>query len=211
MPATQAEPATALPTATLPVPIQSPLSTTETVTATTTLTAVIAAMEDELPVICTQETDIALASYPDLQPVMGCATGPAIFDPIGINEFGTEPPFDRFMLWFSHELQIYTMLPDKRWQAYADTWTEDQPTFACNPLGGEEASPPLPRRGFGKLWCESAELQTMMGTVAKEERLCQHTVLQPFQYGRLLACYEDATIRYFRIMDDGSWDQMLVQ
>lgn len=195
----------ALPTAMVTMAAQSP------VTPTRVLTAAVAAMDDELALACTQETDIALASYPELHQLMGCALGPAIFDPVGINEFGAEPPFDRFMLWFSHEVQIYTLLPDKRWQVYADSWTEDQPTFACNPLGGEETSPPLPRRGFGKLWCESAELQTIMGTVAKEERLCQHTVLQPFQRGRLLACYEDATIRYFRIMDDGSWDQMLVQ
>jgi len=200
----------ALPTATVTMAAQSPVTPTQVLTATTTPT-VAAAMAEELALACTQETDIALASYPDLHQLMGCALGPAIFDPVGINEFGTEPPFDRFMLWFSHEVHIYTLLPDKRWQAYADTWTEEQPTFACNPMGGAEESPPLPRRGFGKLWCENAELQAAMGTVAKEERLCQHTVLQPFQYGRLLACYEDATIRYFRIMDDGSWDQLLVQ
>ncbi len=205
----------ALPTATLPAPAQSPITgsvaATQTLSQSTSLTAAVAAMEDDLPLVCTQETDIALATFPDLEQLMGCALGPAIFDPVGINEFGTEPPFDRFMLWFSPEVQIYTLLPNKQWQVYADTWTEEQPTFACNPLGGEATSPPLPRRGFGKLWCESTELQTIMGTVAKEERLCQHTVLQPFQNGRLLACYEDATIRYFRIMNDGSWDQMLVQ
>lgn len=161
--------------------------------------------------MCTAETDIALASYPDLQALMGCALGPAIFDPVAINEFGEDPDFDRFMLWFSHELQIYVLRPDKSWQVYGDTWTEDEPTFACNPLGGEATSPPLPRRGFGKLWCQEQELQTVMGTVAKEERLCQHTVLQSFDQGRLLACYEDATIRYIRIMDDGSWDQVLVR
>lgn len=160
---------------------------------------------------CTQEADIALANYPDLQALMGCALGPAIFDPVAINEFGPGPDFDRFMLWFSHEGKIYVLRPDKAWQAYPDTWTEDQPTFACNPLDSEATSPPLPRRGFGKLWCEHQELQTMMGTITKEERLCQHTVLQPFQNGRLLACYEDATIRYFRVMDDQSWDQVLVR
>ena len=40
----------------------------------------------------------------------------------------------------------------------------------------------------------------------KEERLCQHSVLQRFSSGRLLACFEDATIRYFRILDNHTWD-----
>lgn len=197
-----------LPTVT-PTPLaQSPMpTTTQALTGTTPITA--AGVAAATP--CTQEADIALANYPDLQVLMGCALGPALFDPVAINEFGPGPDFDRFMLWFSHELQIYVLRPDKSWQAYPDNWTEDQPTFACNPLDGEATSPPLPRRGFGKLWCEEAGLQELMGMVMREERLCQHTVLQPFQNGRLLACYEDATIRYFRVMNGGSWDQVLVR
>ena len=50
-----------------------------------------------------------------------------------------------------------------------------------------------------------------MGLVEREERLCQHTVTQRFQQGRLIACYEDATIRFFRVMDDGTWDQVLTR
>lgn len=205
--AAAAAPVSVLPTATATTVVQSPITASGAITTSTAVTAVDAAASPA----CAQETDIALANYPQLQQLMGCALGPAIFDPVAINEFGTGPDFDRFMLWFSHEGQIYVLQPNKSWQAYPDTWTEDQPTFACNPLGGEPASPPLPRRGFGKLWCEHEELQTVMGQVAKEERLCQHTVLQPFEKGRLLACYEDATIRYFRVMDDQSWDQVLVR
>ncbi|MBX3012465.1 MAG: hypothetical protein KF832_13200 [Caldilineaceae bacterium] len=201
--------AAALPTATPASLAASPLlTTTQGLTETVTVTAATVATP---PLDCTEDADIALASYPDLEALMGCALGPAIFEPVAINEFGEGPDFTRFMLWFSQELQIYVLRPDQSWQAHPDTWTEDQPTFACNPFGGEAASPPLPRRGFGKLWCEEPALQEMMGTVAREERLCQHTVLQPFQQGRLLACYEDATIRYIRIMDDGTWAQSLVQ
>lgn len=199
---------TPLPTATPTALLQSPITTAAQAITNTTAVTTAGVAEG---VTCSQEADIALTNYPDRQQLMGCALGPAIFDPVAINEFGPGPDFDRFMLWFGHEQQIYVLRPDKRWQTYPDTWTEDQPTFACNPLGGEAASPPLPRRGFGKLWCQEAGLQELMGTIVKEERLCQHTVLQPFQNGRLLACYEDATIRYFRVMDDGAWDQVLVR
>jgi hypothetical protein len=160
---------------------------------------------------CELSVDVALLSYPDLASYLGCPLADASFDPVAINEFGTGPEFDRFMLWFSSENQIYVLLPNKVWQVYPDTWTEEQPTFTCNPLDGEATSPPLPRRGFNKVWCTVEGLQAAMGTVEREERLCQHTVTQPFEQGRLIACYEDATIRFFRIMDNGAWDQVLTR
>jgi hypothetical protein len=156
---------------------------------------------------CAVETNLDLVGYPDLEKVMGCATGPANNDPVAIDEFGDADPIDRFMLWFGDEKKIYVLLPDGSYKTYDDTWEEGKdPTFSCNPLGGEEKSPPLPRRGFGKLWCSQPELQKVLGTVPREERLCQYAVLQRFETGRLLACFEDATIRYFRLLDDGKWD-----
>jgi hypothetical protein len=156
---------------------------------------------------CEVESSLDLVGYPNLEQQMGCATEAAIVDPIAINEFGAAQPADRYMLWFSHEGMIYVLLPDSTYQTFEDTWDEaTDPTFPCNPPGGEEDSPPLPRRGFGKLWCEHPEFQEVLGLVPREERLCQYSVLQRFQTGRLLACFEDGTIRYFRILDDGTWD-----
>ena len=67
------------------------------------------------------------------------------------------------------------------------------------------------RRGFGKLWCSVESVRLALGTIDSEERLCQHAVVQRFEQGRLLACFEDATIRYFRVLDDGTWDMEMVQ
>jgi len=160
---------------------------------------------------CLIESDLDLAGYPELQDQMGCAVEQATYDDVAINEFGEGPDFNRFMLWFSNSEQIFVLLPNQTWEAFPDTWSEDQPEISCNPLDGEATSPPLPRRGFGKLWCEVPELQELMGTIVREERLCQNAVTQQFEAGRLLACFEDATIRYFRILDDGSWDMVFVQ
>lgn len=197
-----------------PLPITNPITSTAPMTAAASsgLTATLpAATPVALATDCETEADIALASYPDLIALMGCAVQAASFDPVAINEFGPGPDYDRFMLWFSSENQIYVLLPSKVWERYPDTWSEEQETFSCNPLAGEPTSPPLPRRGFGKLWCSIEGLQATMGLVEREERLCQHTVTQPFQLGRLIACYEDATIRFFRVMDDGTWDQVLTR
>ncbi len=160
---------------------------------------------------CELDYDLDLAGYPDLQAKLGCAIAETNNSPVAINEFGVGPDYNRFMLWFSDSSQIYVLLPDQTWQSYADTWVEGQPELSCNPLNGPPSSPPLPRRGFGKLWCTVDGLQETLGTIDREERLCQHTVVQRFEQGVLLACFEDATIRYFRLLDDGSWDLMMVQ
>jgi hypothetical protein len=178
---------------------------------TTTTTQTITSSALITPTNCSIEADLDLAGYPDLSQRLGCALAAATFDRVGINEFGEGPDFERFMLWFEAEQQIYVLRPEGRWQAYPDTWSEEQPEFSCNPLGGEESSPPLPRRGFGKLWCSDPEIQSTMGTIAREERACQHSVTQRFVQGRLVACYEDATIRYIRLLEDGRWDTVLAR
>ena len=160
---------------------------------------------------CDIEISIDLAGYANLEDEMGCPLGPAAFDPIAVNEFGPGPDFDRFMLWFSTDQLIYVLLPDSQWRTYPDIWTEDMPLFACNPMQEEPTSPPLPRRGFGKVWCEDEEVRQQLGLIIREERLCQHAALQPFEHGRMLACYEDDTVRYFMLLNDKTWRVDFVQ
>lgn len=165
----------------------------------------------EVETQCEIDISIDLAGYANLEEELGCPLSSAITDPIGINEFGPGPDFDRFMLWFGHEQQIYVLFAESGWQTYADDWTEEMPIFACNPMGDEPTSPPLPRRGFGKVWCEHEDVRQNLGLIIREERLCQHAVLQPFEQGRMLACYEDDTVRYFMLLNDGSWRVEFVQ
>jgi hypothetical protein len=184
---------------------QATAGVTATVSSNGT-TAVFTPLEVDEGMQCDIESHIDLAGYPNLEQVLGCPTGEGKTDPVAINEFGEGPEYDRFMLWFSDTREIYVLFPDGTWQPFEDTWVEGDPTFSCNPLEGEPDSPPLPRRGFGKLWCSDPYLQETLGTIPREERLCQHSVTQPFADGRLLACFEDATIRYFRLLDDNTWD-----
>lgn len=158
---------------------------------------------------CAVEPNLDLAGYPELESTMGCALSPARSDPVGFNEFGPGPDFDRFMLWLSWESNIYSLLPDGRSEVFADTWHEELPEYTCNPTPREPASPPLPRRGFGKVWCENAGIRDSMGLTAVEERLCQHAVTQEFEHGRVIACFEDATIRYFKLFNDQTWQAFL--
>lgn len=197
-----------------PAPGEEPLPATPVAIATPALPAtptisIPQVVENEGG--CALEYDLDLAGYPDLQAKLGCAIAATDNSPVAINEFGEGPDYNRFMLWFSNSNQIYVLFPDQTWQSYADTWDEAQPELTCNPLNGPPSSPPLPRRGFGKLWCTVDGLQETLGAIEREERLCQHTVVQRFEQGLLLACFEDATIRYFRLLDDGRWDLETVQ
>ncbi len=190
------------------VTVDTAASPSPTVTvASASGTAVYAPLEVEEGAGCAIESNLDLAGYPDLEERMGCAVEEAGLDAVAINEFGAAQPTDRFMLWLSVENLIYVLFPDGQYKTFADTWDEaTDPTFSCNPGGWEEDSPPLPRRGFGKVWCSDPVVREALGPVAREERLCQHSVLQRFANGRLLACFEDATVRYFRLRDDLTWD-----
>ncbi len=172
------------------------------------------AESSEAEPVCEKEIALDLVGHPqyaELIDQLGCPLDAASLDPVAINEFGPGPEFDRFMLWFSTDAQIYVLKPDRSWASFADTWTEDDAEILCNPTDDPMTSPPLPRRGFGKLWCADEAIQETMGTIIREERLCQHTVLQDFEQGQLLGCFEDATIRYLQLFTDGTWDMKFVQ
>lgn len=186
-----------------PVTPSAPAATPTVPNGTAVLTPLVV---DETPSECEIESNLDLAGYLDIEERMGCAVALAKFDPVAINEFGEGPDYDRFMLWFGAEGNIYVLLPDGTYAVYPDEWQEGDPTFTCNPTEDDPDSPPLPRRGFGKVWCEQADLQEIMGTIDREERLCQHAVDQPFERGRLIACFEDASVRYFRLLSDNTWD-----
>lgn len=156
--------------------------------------------------ICGYQVDPWLMGYPHLKATLGCALSPASKAPVAINEFGVGPDYDRFMVWYSQNGMIDVLFPDGSWQSYVDTWSEDKPTYACNPLGGTPTSPPLPRRGFGKLWCDDDSVQSSMGLIEVEERLCEEAIVQDFEDGKLFACVDDAIARYFRLSDDNTWD-----
>ncbi len=161
---------------------------------------------------CAIQPALDLAGYPNLVETLGCPQSEGSFEPVALNEF-SGPADDAdgaalnpYMLWFGAEERIYALLPSGQYELFDDTWDEaTEEEYLCNPLGDEVDSPPLPRRGFGKIWCSSEQLQQTLGQVEREERLCQHAVTQEFQAGRLVACFEDATVYYFQLTEGGQW------
>ena len=195
-----------------PDPIDSPVQADEPAAEAPTAEEAVSAAGAEAS--CSVEPALDFYGHPNyetLQDQLGCALNEASFEAVAINEFGAGPEFERFMLWTSTDKLIYVLRSDNSWQTHVDTWADDQPEILCNPLNAIFSSPPLPRRGFGKLWCEVDGLAEEMGLVEREERLCQHAVLQQFEHGQLLACFEDATYRYIQLMNDNSWETVFIQ
>jgi len=87
------------------------------------------------------------------------------------------------------------------WSRFDDVWTEGDPEYAC-----AEAVPPYgPKRGFGKIWCERAEVRTNLGAAIEEEwgkdggwLDFEHGVmLWDARNGRILVLYENGTWQAF--------------
>lgn len=84
---------------------------------------------------------------------------------------GAEQPFeDGFMLWVEAEEYIYVLFDDDifspRWMIYPDTWQEGEPLCDAGPI------PPgyfQPQRGFGKVWCEQADVRDRLGWATELE------------------------------------------
>ena len=123
----------------------------------------------------------------------GCPLGPALYSG------GAEQPFeDGFMVWVEEQDAIYVLFDDDvfspRWAMYADTWQEGDPLCDPGPI------PPgvyQPQRGFGKVWCEEAEVRERLGWATQLET------------GYDTAIQDDSapkyTTRYIRAADGNVW------
>lgn len=92
---------------------------------------------------------------------LGCPTTTASAD-IGAHEF-----FERGeMVWLSTPDLIYTFSrPSQVWASYPDLWQEGNPWFTCSDAEAQG----MPFRGFGRLWCDRAEVRQALGNAVRLE------------------------------------------
>jgi hypothetical protein len=101
------------------------------------------------------------------------------------------------MIWRSNNRQIYVLYNNGRWAAYNDTWREGQAEFAC----GTAQSPPTPKRGFGKVWCNNSDVRQGMGDATNAEWGDTSTI-QDFTGGLIISLNSGRTYIFY---DDGTW------
>ena len=69
--------------------------------------------------------------------------------------FAAQQSFDRgVMFWREDTDEIYVLMQGGNWQRYIDTWEEGMEKYLCASDDVPKDTPPTPRRGIGKLWCD---------------------------------------------------------
>lgn len=86
------------------------------------------------------------------------------------------------MLWRGDTDMIYVLYHDGRWASYSNEWHEGDPVYSC----GEEASPPTPIRGFGRVWCDYPDVGEELGAMTAAEIGDSGSVAQDFVNGTIL-------------------------
>ena len=92
-----------------------------------------------------------------------------IVTPIVISTGGVYQLFEYgWMFWREDIREIYVVY-HSGWSNYLDTWQEGQPEYSCPETGAPSQSPPTPKRGFGKLWCELGGPNAAIGSAVAAE------------------------------------------
>ena len=95
-------------------------------------------------------------------------------------------PFENgLMVWRSDRGEIYALPLERPYLQAPDTWDASGPEYSC-PEQAISETPPTPKRGFGKVWCDHPDLRQQLGQATAAEQIGQAT-LQTFEFGLIFA------------------------
>jgi predicted Ser/Thr protein kinase len=125
---------------------------------------------------------------------LGCATGGAH------GAWMAEETFQKGRMFWRQDREKYViaLYSSGSWGDYLGDWQEGDPEFTCGP----ESSPPTPKRGFGRVWCNYPEVRSGLGNATALERGFNGTV-QDFNRGLIIRMDSGAT--YVMYSGDG-WE-----
>jgi hypothetical protein len=112
-----------------------------------------------------------------------------------------EQSFERgHMLWRETDKTVFVLRGDGTWHRHPDTWHEGMPEDSC------PSSPPdellQPKRGFGLVWCEEADIREALGWATDEEH-GEVDVWQVFEQGQMV--YSDTRGITYALFQDGTY------
>lgn len=175
---------------TAPSPVPAPASTAAEPVATTPAVAP------------TRPSAPTATATPCSNPVSSIFAGPwkdpAIYGRLGcpaaiaVTRESVEETFQRgHMVWRGGGVQVYTIYSDGTWDLFPknsnDILQASDPEYFC----GVHSSPPSPRRGFSKIWCNNPDVRAKIGDATEsEEGFCMPSNCETFQD------FEGGTIYY---------------
>jgi hypothetical protein len=158
------------------------------------------------PTAVPSPTPCAIAVQPDLSDFwdegeLGC---PMIPGQVAIST--AYAPFEGGqMLWRGDTDTIYVLYNDGRWESYPNEWQQSAQEYSC----GEEASPPTPIRGFGRVWCDHPPVREALGAVTAYEIGDSASAVQDFGNGTILVAPFGG--RFIFINETGMWRRVDVE
>jgi len=167
--------ATALPASPTSTPI--PIKPSETPAPTRTFTPVPTRTFTLTPSpSCPPVTGPFAAIWQSVQTKLGCAKGDARVI------WMAEEMFQKGRMYWrkDNDLYVIAMYNGGSWGNYLGDWKEGDPDFSC----GTPASPPTPKRGFGRAWCKYPEIRNGVGDATTEE-FGYNSTIQDFARGMI--------------------------
>lgn len=129
-----------------------------------------------------------------VQTRLGCATNEAH------TVWMAEEYFERgVMYWRQDNDRHYALFNGNGWGSYANTWREGDPLYTC----GTESTPPTPLRGFGRVWCNYADVRNGLGNATNAE-VGFSGIVQDFERGLIIRL--DNGVTYVLYSGDG-WEK----
>jgi len=126
---------------------------------------------------------------------LGCNTSPVITSPI------TQEPFETgYMIWSKLSDLIYVLPRSAYWSQHSDGWDPTENALPCD----QAQQFGYPAMGFGKLWCATEKVRTMLGNPLGEELPNELAQQQTFEGGFMFEIFGGKTIILF---EDGTWSE----
>ncbi len=192
--------ATSLPTSTPKLTATPPptLTPTSTVAPTATPSSIPTPAPTATP-SCPAVTGPFAAVWVAEQERLGCAQGNAFSGLVAEETFEKGKMFWREPIDTAQALVLFN---DGSWRIFTHApYVEGSPEFPCVDANTPAQCPPTPKRGFGTMWCNIAEIRSGLGNALDCERGYQGD-LQLFQRGSMLRTDTGAIYIFY---DDGGW------
>jgi hypothetical protein len=123
---------------------------------------------------------------------LGCFTG----QEVNRGQGAAQPFAGGRMYWVGATRSIYAFGANGKWTVVADTWVEGQPNYSC--AAGQSANV---ERGFGRAWCNSNAIQSLVGRSTGGENAATVSVTA-FENGLILKAEGVTRVAY----NSGSWE-----
>jgi len=150
------------------------------------------------PVICDRSADRPFSAIwsGDIKTRIGCPLNSASTTDAALESFERG-----IMMWRKDASKHYVVANDGGWRVYQDKFQEGDPQYFCPQLAPSE-SPPTPVRGFGRVWCENADVRQRLGNATDIER-AEGMTTQAFDRGLMI----DTSRGVYVLFGDGGWTQ----